>query len=164
MARLTHILRHAPMMLAIIAVLTMIGATLIDVVGRNAFGYSLKGCYEIVQISLCVAIFAALGLVSRDGTHIVVDLIDQVIGDRLTHWLIALASLAVAALCCVLVYAGWQQAQTVVRYGETTSDLGLSKLVFWVPIMLGLVGGMSGALREAVARLSRPRCAKDEHP
>lgn len=146
-------LAQLPIIVAVLAVATMIAATLADVIGRNLFGWSLPGTYEVVQISLCVAIFFAIGPVTRDGAHIVVDLIDLAIGGRGRLALQCVASMAIALLFGLLLFASRQQVDTVVRYGEMTSDLGLSKLVFWVPIVAGLIAGAIGALWHAFASL-----------
>lgn len=151
MQPLRRFLVALPIAISMSSIILMIGVTLADVLGRNLFGLSFKGTYEIVQIALCIAIFAGLPAVSRQDSHIVIDVIDTVLpawGVRLAQ---RAASFLLAALAALLIHSGWEQSRTVFLYGELTGDLGLSKLVFWVPILVGLAGAGLAALLNTCA-------------
>lgn len=137
--RLLKLVSVAPVALASLATFAMGSITLVDVIMRNLSLGAVPGSYEIARVCLCVAIFASLAEATRRNAHITIDVIDTMIPDRLIPWFKRLASLTLAVFVLLLIKSGWNQARDAVEYGDLTPDLRWPLIVFWGPILLGLV-------------------------
>lgn len=104
---------------------TMMSITVVDVVGRYAFSSPLQGGFEITETLLAFIIFAGLPIVSKEDTHITVDLATtrfSMKARRLQH----LASDSTAGLLCVgLSGAMAYKAMDLWMQNETTPHLAL---------------------------------------
>lgn len=71
--------------------------TCVDVVGRYLFASPLPGATELTEIGLAVMVFAAIPVITWCGGHIVVDLLDRVLGQSVVKGLNVLAALVISA-------------------------------------------------------------------
>lgn len=111
--------------LAALALLSIMGLTLVDVLGRKLLDRSLPGALELTELLMVVVIFAALPLVSLHGEHVVFDSLDAVIAKGVLR----LQQVAVD-LGCAFGLAGiaWLlagKAAALAGYGDTTAQLKL---------------------------------------
>jgi TRAP-type transport system small permease protein len=133
------------------AIAFMMIVTVADVFGRLLFGRSIDGAYDLVQLTLVVAVYSAMPEAFRQGAQITVDLVDRLAGPRLTRGLSIAAltlSLAAVGFLTILSIQGLFEAA---RFGDVTADLGLAKTWHWI----GVFGGLSTSCLTILALLSQ---------
>lgn len=132
--------RHLLSGTAAIVMFMMMLVTLIDVLGRYLFSSPLNGAYELTELMLAAVIFLGLPLITAEGGHIAVDLLDSLFGSwgqRFQNGLIEVINvLAFGTFTWVL----WENALKVQRYADTTAvlQIPLSWLAFMMAITTGL--------------------------
>jgi TRAP-type C4-dicarboxylate transport system permease small subunit len=125
--------------------------TVADVTLRAAFNAPLRGIYELVELLLAGVFFLALPAVFLRDEHIVVDVIDGVA----PRWVPALRRAADAlavGLLVVMAWQGWLAARDTLAFGDVTAELGLPRILHWMPLLAGVVGAAAAALVMAVRR------------
>ena len=136
--------------LAGISLAAMMLVTVADVLLRAVANRPIRGTFEIVELLLACTFFLALPASFLRDEHIVVDIIDG----TAPRWvpLLKRLSLAIAvALLAAMAWQGWIAARDAVAFNDVTSDLGLPRLWYWIPVLAGMVG----ACLAAVAMLLR---------
>lgn len=99
--------------------------TCVDVTGRYLFSNSLDGAVELTRIGLAIMVFAELPVVTWRGGHIVVDLLDRVLGSRVVRALGLLAALVISTSMYFLGVRVFELAERSLRRGVVTEYLGL---------------------------------------
>lgn len=79
---MTRILDRITDAICALVLFGMVAITVIDVSGRYLFNQPLPGGFEVSELLLALAIFAGLPAVTRDGSHITVDLWTSHLGER----------------------------------------------------------------------------------
>lgn len=128
--------------------------TVADVTLRAVFNTPLRGVYELVELLLAGVFFLALPAVFLRDEHIVVDVIDTVA----PRWVPALRRVADAlavVLLAVMTWQGWLAARDTLAFGDVTADLGLPRILHWIPLLAGVAGGAVAALAMTVRRGDR---------
>jgi TRAP-type C4-dicarboxylate transport system permease small subunit len=105
------------------ALFAMMVLTFVDVVGRKFLSHSVVGSVELTEMMMLAMIFAAIPLASLAGEHVVFDLLDALLPDRVKYWQARLSN----AVCTVLVgVAAWfvlNRAMRTDAMGDTTAQL-----------------------------------------
>lgn len=109
---------------ALLLVLLMFG-TFIDVAGRNLFNRPLLGASELTEVALAAIIFLLLPEVGLKKQHIVIDLVDPLIGKLGKRVLDAFGAMVSAAIFAIMAYNLWILAGRAIGYGDATPSLGL---------------------------------------
>ena len=107
---------------AALVMFTMMMVTFVDVVGRS-FDFPLPGGFEITEFLLASLIFLGLPLVTAEGGHVEVDLLDSVIPRWFKSFQNLLISLVNIGAIGLLSWLMWQFALRTYRYNDTTSVL-----------------------------------------
>lgn len=123
----------------------MMGATVVDVIGRHLFGAPLQGVVEIVEISMVAATFLGIAAASFAGAHIVVDLVDTAM-PRAAAAIAALASAASLLIFAALAWLTTRELLDAIDWGDTTVDLGIPHTAYWAFILAGFAFGTVAAL------------------
>jgi TRAP-type C4-dicarboxylate transport system permease small subunit len=127
-------LNHLLGFTAALIMFTMMLVTFVDVVGRS-FDYPLPGGFEITEILLAALIFIGLPLVTAEGGHVEVDLLDSVI----PNWFKTFQTKMIAVINIIALGSlSWLMLQFAIRtykYQDTTAVLeipfaGLTFLMF----------------------------------
>jgi TRAP-type C4-dicarboxylate transport system permease small subunit len=124
--------------LAAVFLAGMMLLTVADIALRAFFQYPIRGMLELVELGLACTVFLAMPAVFLRDEHLVVDVIDQMVKPSTVRFLdLAGAVVSVG----VLVLMGWHMvplARTMAEFGDVTSDLSIPKLVYWIPVLLGV--------------------------
>lgn len=109
--------------LAVVAILLMILATMVDVIGSNLPGklkWPLPGGTEIVYLLQLIAIAGALAMSKIDGRHVRIELIDKLKQPALgiIHAVVALLGLA---LFVMLAWKSFSYAQVLLVNHDVTA-------------------------------------------
>lgn len=134
--------------IAIAAILLMILATMVDVIGSNLpgqFMWPLRGGTEIVYLLQVIAIGGALAISKIDGRHVRIELIDKVRQPALgiIHAIVAILGLA---LFILLMWKSFSYAQTLLVNHDVTATerIPIYPFAIWlgiscVPMILILI-------------------------
>jgi TRAP-type transport system small permease protein len=128
--------------------------TVADVTLRAAFNAPVRGVYELVELLLAGVFFLALPAVFLRAEHIVVDVIDGVV-PRWAPTLRRAADALAVGLLVVMAWQGWLAARDTLAFGDITAELGLPRILHWIPLLIGVVGAAVAALIMAVSRSRR---------
>lgn len=129
-------------------VAAMVLLTVADILLRAAANRPIPGVVELVELLLACGFFLALPAVFlRDG-HIVVDVVDGMAPRRVPLLKRLAAALAVLALA-LMAWQGWIGASDALAFGDVTSYLSIPRIVYWVPVLAGIVGAALAALAVA---------------
>jgi TRAP-type C4-dicarboxylate transport system permease small subunit len=125
--------------------------TVADVLGRSLFATPIHGTYELIELLLtCTFYFALPAIFLRDG-HVLVDVIDSRL-PRAVPWLKRFALVVAAVMLGIITWRCWLFAKNSLEFGDVTSDLSLSLILYWIPLLVGFGGAAVAAVAMAVAR------------
>ena len=116
----------------------MAGLTVADVALRSFFAAPIRGMLELIELGLACTIFIALPAVFLRRGHLVVDVIDHFAGRGLVRWLDRLGALVSLGVLAVMAWQMWPLAQTMIEFGDVTSDLSIPKMYYWIPVLGGV--------------------------
>ena len=129
----------------------MVLLTVADILLRATAKTPIPGVVELVELLLAGSFFLALPAVFlRDG-HIVVDVVDRLAPRSVPPLKRLAAALAVLTLA-LMAWQGWISAGDALAFGDVTSYLSIPRIVYWVPVLAGIVGAALAALAVAADR------------
>jgi TRAP-type C4-dicarboxylate transport system permease small subunit len=119
--------------------------TVADVVLRATANRPIRGMFELVELLLACTFFVALPAVFLRDDNLVVDVIDT-LRPRWVPWLRRIAELVAIPVLVAMAWQGWEAAAETLVFNDVTSDLALHRLLYWVPVLFGLIGAAAVAL------------------
>jgi TRAP-type C4-dicarboxylate transport system permease small subunit len=122
----------------------MMLVTVADVLLRAVASKPIRGTFEIVELLLACSFFLALPASFLRDEHIVVDIID-VAAPRRVALLKRIALGLAVVLLAAMAWQGWIAARDAVAFNDVTSDLGLPRLWYWIPVLAGMIGACLAA-------------------
>ena len=141
--------------LAALCLVAMMIVTVAGVVLRHIFGRPIHGVIAIVELFLTGAFFLALPAAFLREDHIVVDIVDHRY-PRAVIWLKRFSAGLAVVVLVVMAYQGALVARDMITFGDVTSDLSIPKIWYWVPVLIGIVGGAIAAAWMASDRSNNP--------
>jgi TRAP-type C4-dicarboxylate transport system permease small subunit len=112
--------------------------TVADVALRSFFNRPIHGTYELVELGLACTIFVALPAVFLRDEHLVVDVVDSVAPRRVVRLLDLCGALCSLLVLAVMFWNMVPLARDMQQFGDVTADLSIPKIVYWVPVLLGI--------------------------
>ncbi|WP_428036655.1 TRAP transporter small permease [Amphritea sp.] len=109
--------------IAALAMFIMMSVTLIDVVGRDLFSAPLPGGFEITELLLASLIFLGLPMVTAEGSHVEVDMMDSTVPAFLKPLQDILICLVNIVALGVMSWMMWKLAIRTYEYEDTTALL-----------------------------------------
>ena len=128
-----------------LAVVGMMLLTVADVALRWAFNLPIRGIVEIVELLLACTFFVALPAVFLRDENLVVDVIDT-LRPRWVSGLRRLAELIAIPVLVLMAWEGWKAAAETLVFNDVTSDLAIHRILYWAPVIFGLVGAAAAAV------------------
>jgi TRAP-type C4-dicarboxylate transport system permease small subunit len=116
-------LRLALGTMAGLALFAMMTLTFIDVVGRKLFNHSVIGSVEMTEMMMLALIFAGMPLASLAGEHVIFDLLDSVLPQRVKYWQAIVSNLICTGLLGVAAWFVFNRALRTQAMGDTTAQL-----------------------------------------
>lgn len=122
------------------ALLVLMLITIVDVIGRGLLSAPMPGATELTELTLAVLTFLVYPGIALRGSHIVVDLLDQVVGPRGKAIQAALVAIAGGLTFAIVAWRLWLQGTRSVREGDVTGTLGIpiGYLLCWMAVMSGI--------------------------
>lgn len=110
---------------AAIFLLAMMALNVIDVGLRSGFNAPIFGTYEIIELFLAAAAFLAIPEVFLRDQHITIELIDQVVPERVVRWLKLIGTFVALVFVALLTWHMTQPAREFIEFNDVTIDLHL---------------------------------------
>lgn len=126
--------------IAAIALVLMMAMTVADVFLRYAFNRPIAGSYDFVEAMLLIFVFNGIAGVFFGRANIVIDLIDNVIGERGATVLIRVSDVLSLATLLVFAWAMIGPAVQAYDYGDRKLELDLPIYILWIAALAGLAG------------------------
>ncbi|SNC67568.1 TRAP-type C4-dicarboxylate transport system, small permease component [Marinobacter sp. es.048] len=99
--------------------------TCLDVAGRYLFNNPIPGATELTRLGLALMVFAAMPVITYRGGHIVVDLLDKVLGQAVLKALGLISALIISSSMYFLAVRIFELGERSIRRGVVTEFLGL---------------------------------------
>lgn len=148
--------RIASLSLAVITLLIFVAS-----LSRYLIATSIPDAHAIASLLLGIAILWGLGSTTWRNDHIAVDLVWQLCPTPLRRLMDILSHLLVTLFIVVLAWVLFGRVETILRAGQTTSDLQLPLWPFYGAAWLGMVSASLLALARLVLLILRPEALPD---
>ena len=119
--------------------------TVADVVLRATTNRPIRGMFEIVELLLACTFFVALPAVFLRDENLVVDVIDP-LAPRWVPWLKRMAEVFAIPVLAIMAWEGWKAAADTLVFNDVTSDLAIHRILYWTPVLFGLIGSAIAAV------------------
>ena len=129
---------------ASVALAAMMLLTVADVLLRAAVNRPIRGTLEIVELLLTCTFFLALPATFLRDEHIVVDVVDG-FAPRQVPLLKCIAGALAVLVMAVMAWQGWIAARDALVFNDVTADLSLPRILYWIPVLGGMVGAGTAA-------------------
>ena len=152
--------QRAQLWVAVAALVVLMMVTVFDVFLRYLFNRPIRGSYDMVETMLLVFVFNGMAAAFFGRRHIVIDLLDSLVGARATAVLIHLADVLAVVCLGLLAWAMLLPAGQAYAYGDVKLELGLPIYVLWLIALVSLAGTIFCAL---VTLVAKPATADSGH-
>ena len=142
------------------ALVILMMMTVFDVFMRYLFNRPIRTSYETVETMLLVFVFNGMAAAFFGRRHIVIDLLDKVLGPRLTAMLIHIADILSVLCLGLLIWAMLLPATQAYQYGDVKLELRIPLYVLWIVALASMVGTMFCAV---VTLVAKPAVAEPGH-
>lgn len=110
----------------------MMAMTFLDVIMRSALNQPIEAATELTRVFMAIMVFSALPVMSAEGKHITVDLLDHFVPD----WIRYKADALISIICGVMLFwPAWRcqvLAERARDYGDVTEYLAIpTYLLAW---------------------------------
>lgn len=133
-----NILDKCLMMIIAVVMFSMMAVTFIDVTGRYVFNTPIPGGFELIQFLMPLAMFGALPVITRLEEHIVISVLEGVLGSRGVWIQRFLVLMGCAVVNTGISYVMWLQG---VEFIESQQMSGFLEWSFAPPAFI--ISGLS---------------------
>jgi TRAP-type C4-dicarboxylate transport system permease small subunit len=134
------------------ALVILMMVTVVDVFMRYLFNRPIRASLETVEVMLLVFVFNGMAAAFFNRRHIVIDLLDNVCGPRITSVLIRIADVLSVLCLGLLAWAMRQPAMQSYQYGDTKMELAVPIYMLWLVVLVSFAGTFFCALVTLVAK------------
>ena len=146
----------------------MMAMTFLDVIMRSALNQPIEAATELTRVLMAIMVFSALPVMSGEGKHITVDLLDHLIPVWFRYKVDAVISILCGIMLCWPAWRCSVLAQRARDYGDVTEYLAIpTYLLAWfvtvsvsitavVLILRGLIGFFNPSILEQKMALDAP--------
>lgn len=150
--RLADHLQRVQLRIAASALVVLMMVTVADVFLRYLFNRPIRGSYDTVDTMLLVFVFNGMAAAFFGRRNIVIDLLDSVVGGRVTAVLIRIADALSVACLGLLLWAMLLPAVQAYHYGDVKMELRIPIYLLWIVALVSLAGTMFCAATVLLAR------------
>jgi len=162
--KLADRLQRVQLWLAVIALITLMMVTVVDVFMRYSFNRPIRGSFDAVEGLLLVFVFNSMTATFFGRRNVVIDIIDTFVPRRLVGMLIRAADILSVLVLGLLMWAMLVPATQSYAYGELKQDLGLPIYLLWFVAIVSLMGAIFCAVAVALAKPGTGTSSLAEHP
>ena len=127
-------------LLALLAGVVLVGVAVVivaNVIMRYVFNDPIFGAFDVIQMAMVLAIFAAMAFACRTGAHVSVDVLSNVFGQGFWRVADGIVRVLTGAMFGLLAWRAAISAMTAARWDETTNLLHIPHAPFWWAIAVG---------------------------
>ena len=156
--------QRSQLWIAAAALVILMMVTVVDVFMRYLFNRPIRASLDTVEVMLLVFVFNGMAAAFFGRRHIVIDLLDGVLGARITGVLIRIADVLSVLCLGLLVWAMRLPATQAYQYGDAKMELPIPIYVLWIVALVepcrddllraGHAGGEAGHSRARARRMS----------
>ncbi len=140
---------------AAVFLIAMVAINVVDVGLRSGFNAPIFGTYEIVEYMLAAVAFLAIPEVFLRDQHITIELIDQILPERVIDWLRAFGTIVAFVFVALLAWHMVQPALDYIEFNEITMDLQLPLIWKAALILTGITAAVVTAFVLLLRDMSR---------
>jgi TRAP-type C4-dicarboxylate transport system permease small subunit len=144
--------QRAQLWVAVAALVVLMMVTVCDVFMRYLFNRPIRGSYDMVETMLLVFVFNGMAAAFFGRRNIVIDLLDNLVGQRATAVLIRIADVLSVLCLGLLTWAMLLPAGQAYAYGDLKLELRLPIYVLWTIALVSLTGTNFCAVVTLVAK------------
>jgi TRAP-type C4-dicarboxylate transport system permease small subunit len=138
--------------IAAAALVILMMVTVLDVFMRYLFNRPIRASLDTVEIMLLVFVFNGMAAAFFGRRHIVIDLLDGVLGARMTSVLIRIADILSVLCLLLLAWAMLLPASQAYQYGDAKMELPIPIYALWIVALASFAGTIFCALVTLVAK------------
>jgi TRAP-type C4-dicarboxylate transport system permease small subunit len=136
--------------------------TCVSLVLRYFTGFTGENDVGVMVIAFVASFFIALPAVTLRDQHVVVDMMDHVMGARAKKVMRWVGLLMTIAFLGIAFWQAIEPAMDKIRFGEHAMSVDINKFWFWLPLLIGL--GLSTVAAVLVAVVWIVRGQPDNEP
>ncbi|MBQ0756027.1 MAG: TRAP transporter small permease [Amphritea sp.] len=110
-------------LIAAVTLFFLMALTCADVLGRYFFGNAVDGATELTEMGIAILVFAEMPVITWRGGHVVVDILDRMLGNTLIKILGLFSALLMSTSLYFLATRIFQLAERSMRRQEVTEFL-----------------------------------------
>jgi TRAP-type transport system small permease protein len=152
LVQLADRVQRTQLWLAASALVILMMVTVLDVFMRYLFNRPIRASLETVEVMLLVFVFNGMAAAFFGRRHIVIDLLDGVLGPRITSVLIRVADVLSVLCLLLLAWAMRLPASQAYQYGDVKMELPIPIYALWIIALASLAGTIFCALVTLVAK------------
>ena len=160
LVRLADWIQLRQLWVAATALVILMMVTVVDVFMRYTFNRPIRASLDTVEVMLLVFVFNGMAVAFFERRHVVIDLLDGVLGPRLTGVLIRVADVLSVLCLGLLAWAMLLPASQAYQYGDVKMELPIPIYLLWVVALTSLAGTIFCAL---VTLVAKPAIAERGH-
>jgi len=130
------LLAHGPSILASLALFFLMAMTFADVVLRSVFNDPIESATELTRLLMAIIVFSSLPIVSWQGKHIVIDLLDHFFTKTMSRIRNFFVDFISGIVLVWPSYRVWELAERAKSYGDTTEYLQIPQ--FYVAYFIAI--------------------------
>jgi TRAP-type transport system small permease protein len=143
--------QRSQLWLAAGALVILMMVTVLDVLMRYLFNRPVRASLDTVEAMLLIFVFNGMAAAFFGRRHIVIDLLDGVLGARITRVLIRIADILSVLCLLLLAWAMLLPASQAYQYGDAKMELPVPIYTLWIIALASLAGTIFCALVTLVA-------------
>ncbi len=133
----------------------MSALVVLQVIARDGFHLGLAWADELARYAGLTIVYLTAPLLLLANKHVLVDILINVLPNRLRAAVDCLNEVLMALFCVAFLWGGWLFMERAGKF--STPALGMPNLVFYAPVMLGMVLLLAASLVRCVRQLARLR-------
>lgn len=137
------------------ALVILMMVTVLDVFMRYLFNRPIRASLDTVEVMLLVFVFNGMAAAFFNRRHIVIDLLDSVLGGQVTGILIRIADFLSVLCLGLLAWAMLLPASQAYQYGDAKMELPIPIYVLWIVALASMAGTIFCAMVTLVAKPAR---------
>lgn len=131
-------------LIAAVTLFLLMLLTCADVFGRYFLGNSVDGTTELTEMAIAIMVFAEMPVITWRGGHVVVDILDRMLGNTLIKVLGLVAAFLMSTSLYFLAVRIFELAERSLRRSEVTEFLQfpVGYVVEYIAIMSWITAGL----------------------
>jgi TRAP-type C4-dicarboxylate transport system permease small subunit len=131
---------------------------------RYLTGFTGESDVGVMVIAFVASFFIALPAVTLRDQHVVVDMMDHVMGRRVRRVMRWIGLLMTMMFLAIAFWQAIPPALDKLRFGEIAMSIDLNKFWFWLPLLIGLALATIAAVLIALSWLLHGQRESDAPP